>query len=388
MKSENEKTKLQTIEDESKNAVARENKDGDSENDVTDEKKSTDRTLSVSSTGSDASGIKSPVTNMLEHHRRMSSESSVGSTNSIGPSARRDSSNKVSEDDTKCNENAHDGKHSPVVISGHRKLSPSLSDVTISPSAQPAQTSLRVTGGPKSPEMGSLSSIKKSRSMSADSPLIVGETFSNRSCKTLTKPGHGSNLLPVTMGTKQVLSRSVSSTIDERTSHSPTMPSPLVSNTPTSLHSSPRLHTAASHPHHHQKHRSRRLSSSSNQGSHRVLRAPSGAGSKMVAERGIMEQSIPHGHKMSPTSSNSSGANSPELVFHPQSGQGELISRAVLASIPGKHRTYSGEMKRTSSFKRIFKSPSSSSLQVSVVYGFHLGRGWCQTVEAFQGCFK
>ncbi|XP_039269021.2 microtubule-associated serine/threonine-protein kinase 3-like isoform X2 [Styela clava] len=355
--------------------------------DITELNKKNDRTSSISSSGSEASDSKSPLP---PFHRSTSSESSVESGgNSPLPCSRADSGTKILvEDQMKANTPLPSKIETKIEIPGHRKLCQTLSDIT--PPSLPRNSLLGHIGGPKSPEMGSLSSIKKSRSMSADSPLVVNECTPNKSGKTLTKPAHSQGLLtPVgPIFTKQALSRSVSSTIDER-SHSINTPSPLaLSNvSPTQiLQNNPtqRLHTPATHPHHHHhKHRYRRLSSSSTPGSmpHHIVnsvKTPSqpGAGAKMLAERGIMDQSsfIPaHSSRSSPASSNSSGNTSPDMsVLSPGTPHGsqaeEPLSRHVmLSNIPDlKHRHLSGDLKRSRSLKRFMKSSSSSSLQLVI----------------------
>lgn len=323
------------------------------ENDViVDDRKQASRTASVSSTGSEAS----PVVNMLAHHRRLSSESSIGSSCS-----RKDSGVRALDAESSLAV-SHDGKDP---VPGHRRLSPSLSDVAVSASPHAAQGATR---GPKSPEMGSLSSIKKSRSMSADSPLVVGgECTPGKSGKTLTKPGLSQSLLSAGTSPKQALSRSVSSSIDERTWHSANTPSPLAlpAQSPGSSGGATRFHPSP----HYRKHKSRHSpspSSTPRSVPHGVMNAPSGVGAKIVAERGVSD-----GHKIGNVSSTASVTSSPEMVFgpSPNSAQGELVSRAV--AVAGKHRHLSGEMKRSSSLKRMIKSSSHSSLQVG-----HLCSNW------------
>ncbi|XP_078485413.1 microtubule-associated serine/threonine-protein kinase 3-like isoform X3 [Ciona intestinalis] len=262
----------------------------------------------------------------------------------------------------------------------HRKVGHSLSDSTAPPTItkSPLNSTLDRSSS-KSPEMGCLRNIKKSRSMSADSPLLQTSDSINPS------PDAGSAFKPSTTVTPPVTShqlhphhairnRASSSSEDRVLPHSP-----LLSVIPQ------KQVTPATHPHYpHHRPRYRRMSSCSSVGSlNYITTTRSGAATPIPIDR-MLDPSLvtpvtKQRNQFSPTSSVSSEANSPDLNNHTshtpsktpfQEPSLEEVMHRRFHHYPTnspRSRNHSGEIKRSRSIKRsIIKSSSASSLQLMI----------------------
>nr|CAB3263655.1 microtubule-associated serine/threonine-protein kinase 3 [Phallusia mammillata] len=265
----------------------------------------------------------------------------------------------------------------------HRKIVASLSDST-SPLARKQNCSYELSRS-KSPEMGSLQNIKKSRSMSADGSIMqcVNRSSDLEDSQTplMSKsPATNYEYMPHAEQQASSLRTRAQSTSDEKI---PFDQSPIPHKNPHHSH----------HPHQlRSKQRYRCLSSSGSHNSsltHLTPISSSSYGSNTstpVALDRMLDPSIvtpvckTRSH-LSPTSSISSETNSPELSGISQSSGGSqsmvyagepsieevLHRRLAHVGAGGRSRNLSGEMRRSRSLKKtMIKSSSASSLQLMI----------------------